>query len=100
MEFKVSLYPIYFLHKEKVMASNAATEQQEKPSTQERAVKSWFGYLINCDFIFIYHVALTKRQQRDLFGRRVKLPPAPLLTTHSGGFTVSLFIYDCQAWKL
>ena len=35
-----------------------------------------------------------------IFGLRVELPPAHLSTTHSGGFTLSLFIAKHQGEKL
>ena len=36
-----------------------------------------------------YQVALTRKQQRDLFGHQIKLPRAYLSTTNNGGFTLS-----------
>ena len=58
-----------------------------------------------CNYIFIYLVALAKRQRRDLYGFRVELQPAHLCvasTKHSRDFILYLFetSADSQAGKL
>ena len=53
---------------------------------------------LNCNLncIFIYQVALARRQRRDLFGLRVKLPPAHLSTTRGAIFTLSLLMLNAK----
>ena len=45
----------------------------------------------NCNYIFVYKVALARRQQRDLRSLS-QAAPAHLSTTHGGGFTLSLLL--------